>query len=216
MHGSCYTVPPVCGHTPSCVTMAAFHWWCYVWNVGAVPAIKHEWPASPACSLVDLCSSDSDLDDVQQPPLLLEDSSKPAVATAQPAGAAKRQEPSAAEQVRTPALPARQSPAPTARAANQPPKQANQAAHGVPAHRQCRASSQDHASRPDAQTPVRVPLHGPRLPDRPQKRKCSNTEAGPGPSTGFMCSQEAQRSYQQTQKQWACGLGRNACADKSE
>lgn len=152
--------------------------------VGAAPAIKHEWSASPACSVVDLCSSSCDLDDVEQPPLLLENSPRHDVATAQPAADATTQETSAAQQLFAPASVADHLPTLTGLQSHQALRQASQAA--IDAHRSCRISNQDRANVPAAGGPVRAPVHGPRLPDRPQKRKCTSTgaEADAGPTQG--------------------------------
>lgn len=115
----------------------------YVWLVGAAPAIKHEWTVLPACSAVDLCSSSCDLDDVEQPPTLLENSPQQGVATAQPAAAATTQEPSAAQRAGAPASVAAHPPTLTGLQPHQALRRASQAAIG--AHRPCRISSQDPA-----------------------------------------------------------------------
>lgn len=134
--------------------------------------------ASPACSAIDLCSSSSDLDEVQQPSLLLEDSPKQAAAVLQPA-APNRQQPPMAKQVGTSASAARLSAAPHGQSADQPFRQASQAAHTIhsAAHRHHQPSSQDQATVAHAQMLGRAPLHGPRLPERPQKRKRAAIES---------------------------------------
>ena len=144
-----------------------------------MPVIKHESSASPAYSVADLCSSSCDLDELQQTCLLLEDSPKKAGASQ--SAAAKRQQPSVAQQVRTSAPAARHPPASSGRPADQPVRQPSQAARSD-ARQRGQPSSQRHASAVDTRLLDRVPLHGPRLPDRPQKRKRTimESEANPG------------------------------------
>ena len=129
---------------------------------------------------MDLCSSSCDLDDVQQPPLLLENNPTQDVATAQPAAAADTQGPSATEQVGIPTLKAGLPPTLNGPLPHQALGQARLAAHekGIDALRHCWPSSQDRASMSASAGPVRVPLHGPLLPDRPQKRKSTSLKSG--------------------------------------
>lgn len=135
-------------------------------------AIKHESSASPALGIIDLCSSSSDLDDVQQPSLLLEDSLKRGAAT--PARLVpNRQDTSLAQQVGTSTSGAMLRPAPAGQSADPLFNQASQAAHtiGAPSPRHHQPSRQDAAGVAHMQMPGKVPWHGPRLPERPPKRK---------------------------------------------
>lgn len=141
--------------------------------------IKHERTASPACSAIDLCSSSSDLSEVQQPSFLLEDNPKQAAAALQPASS-NRQQPPLAQQVVTSASPAMLSSASPAQPADQNLRQAGQGActSDAVAHRHHHSSSQHQATVAHAQMPGRLPLHDPRLPERPQKRQRAAIESG--------------------------------------
>ena len=143
-------------------------------------AIKHESSASLALGVIDLCSSSDELDDIEQPSLLSEDSLKRGAAI--PARSLpSRQHTPLAQQVGTSASGAMLCPAPAGQSADPPLNQASQAAHtvGAPSHRHHQPSRQDAANvAHNKQLPGRVPWHGPRLPERPQKRKRAVIESG--------------------------------------